>query len=76
MGHLPGFDARMVNEYLQAGYNVVTVNCLARWDRVGPSAALYPAEVVTEAEAYLRRVVETVQGGKARSVFYVGPVQV
>ena len=76
VGHLPGFDARMVDEYLKAGYNVVTVNCLARWDRVGPSASLYSQEVVAEADTYLHRVVDTVHAGKAKSVFYVGPVQV
>ena len=46
IGHLPGYDDRMVKEFLKAGYNVVTVNCLERWDRVGPSAVMYPADEV------------------------------
>ena len=35
-----------MKEFLKAGYNVVTVNCLERWDRVGPSASMYPADEV------------------------------
>ncbi len=35
IGHLPGFNARMVSEFLKAGYNVVTVNCLGKKKRMG-----------------------------------------
>lgn len=76
VGHLPGYNERMVREFLQAGYNVVTVNCLGTWDRVGPSARLYSAEEVKRADEYLRRVVDTIHAAGARSVLYVGPVQV
>src|SRR5262245_25555035 len=60
IGHLPGYHDRMVKEFLRAGYNVVTVNALARWDRVGPSASLYPPEEVKAADEYLRRTVDTI----------------
>jgi hypothetical protein len=76
IGHQPGFNERMVTEYLKAGYNVVTVNCLGTWDRVGPSAGMYSAEVVAQSDAYLRKVVHTVHAAGAKSVLYIGPVQV
>lgn len=65
----------MVKEFLKAGYNVVTVNCLDAWHVVGPSAGLFTADEVKRADAYLRRVVDTVHAGGAKSVLYVGPVQ-
>jgi hypothetical protein len=76
IGHLPGYDERMVKEFLKAGYNIVTVNCLERWDRVGPSAAMYPADEVKRADEYLHRVVDTIHAAGAKSVLYIGPVQV
>jgi len=76
IGHLPGYNERMVSEFLKAGYNVVTVNCLGNWDRVGPGANMYSAEEVAKADAYLRTVVDTVHRGGAKSILYVGPVQV
>jgi len=76
VGHLPGYNERMVSEFLKAGYNVVTVNCLGTWDRVGPSASMYSPEEVAKADAYLRKVVDTVHAGKAKSILYMGPVQV
>jgi len=76
VGHLPGYNERMVGEFLKAGYNVVTVNCLGTWDHVGPSAGMYPTDDVTRADAYLRKVVDTVHAGGAKSIFYIGPVQV
>jgi hypothetical protein len=76
IGHLPGYNERMVGEFLKAGYNVVTVNCLDAWYRVGPSAPMYRPEEVKRADAYLRRVVNTVHAGGAKSVLYIGPVQV
>ena len=75
IGHLPGYDDRMVKEFLKAGYNVVTVNCLDAWDHVGPSAVMYPADEVKRAEQYLHRVVDTVHAAGAKSVLYIGPVQ-
>lgn len=76
IGHLPGYNERMVAKYLASGYNVITVNCLGTWDRVGPSASLYPEDEVRRADAYLRNVVDKVHAGGARSVLYIGPVQV
>ena len=75
VGHLPGYNERMVSEYLKAGYNVITVNCLDAWDRVGPGAPIHTPEVVSRADAYLRNVVDTIHKGGAKSIFYLGPVQ-
>ena len=68
VGHLPGSPA-MATEFVKAGYNVVTLNVLGKWDIVGPSAKLYPAERVKEAEAYMREHVEKCHkaGAKASS---------
>ena len=76
IGHLPPAGWRMVDEYVKAGYNVITVNALRKWDIVGPTASLYPAKEVEEADAYLRRFVKTVHAAGAKAVFYIGPVQV
>ena len=76
MGHLPGYNERMVKEFLKAGYNVVTVNCLGTWDRVGPSAGIYSTEEVARCDAYLRTAVDTIHAGNAKSILYIGPVQV
>ena len=76
IGHLPGAGWRMVEEYAKAGYNVITVNTLTRWDRVGPSASMYPPNIAQEADEYLKRLVKTVHDAGAKSVFYLGPVQV
>jgi len=76
IGHLPGYNDRMVKEFLKAGYNVVTVNCLDNWDHVGPASAWYSPEKVKQADVYLRRVVDTIHGAGARCIFYIGPVQV
>ena len=76
IGHLPPADWHMIDEFLKAGYNVVTVNVLTRWDRVGPSASMYPVEEVAEADKYLRRVADTIHKAGARAIFYMGPVQV
>lgn len=53
VGHLPG-TGRMAAEFLKAGYDVVIVNALRKWDIVGPSAALYSKEEVEAAGRYLR----------------------
>jgi hypothetical protein len=76
VGHLPGYNERMMSEFLKAGYNVVTVNCLGNWDRVGPAARMYSPEEVARADAYLRKVVDMIHAAGAKSVLYIGPVQV
>jgi hypothetical protein len=75
VGHLPG-SPPMATEFVKAGYNVVTLNVLGKWETVGPSAKLYPPERVKEAEAYMREHVEKCHKGGAKAVFYMGPVQV
>ena len=75
IGHLPG-SPEMAVEFLKEGYDVVTLNALGRWNIVGPTAGLYPAERVKEAEDYLRTHVERCHAAGARAVFYIGPVQV
>jgi Beta-galactosidase trimerisation domain len=75
IGHLPG-DLRMSDAFVKAGYNVVTLNVLGRWEVVGPSAGMYPAERVKEAETYMRTHVERCHAAGAKAVFYMGPVQV
>jgi hypothetical protein len=75
IGHLPG-SLPMGEEFVKAGYNVVTLNVLGRWEVVGPSADLYPPERVKEAEQYLRTHVERCHKAGAKAVFYMGPVQV
>jgi hypothetical protein len=75
VGHLPG-SPEMATEFLKAGYNVVILNALGRWDAVGPAAGLHPPEKVKEAAGYLRAHVEKCHKAGAKAVFYVGPVQV
>ena len=75
VGHLPGSPA-MVEAFLKAGYNVVTLNVLGNWEVVGPSASLYPPERVKAAEEYMRTHVERCHAAGAKAVFYIGPVQV
>lgn len=75
VGHLPG-DLRMGEEFVKAGYNVVTLNVLTRWEVVGPSASMFSAERVAEAEKYLRTHVERCHAAGAKAIFYMGPVQV
>lgn len=66
----------MAEQFLQAGYNVVTLNVLGNWEIVGPSASLYPAERVQRAETYMRTHVERCHAAGAKAIFYMGPVQV
>jgi hypothetical protein len=75
VGHLPA-DLRMGEEFVKAGYNVVTLNVLTRWEVVGPSAHMFSAERVAEAEKYLRTHVERCHAAGAKAVMYLGPVQV
>jgi hypothetical protein len=75
IAHLPPADWRQIQEFLKAGYQVVTVNMLEKWDHVGPRSNDYPAQVMKDADAYLRRFVTTVHQAGARAVFYLGPVQ-
>ncbi|HEY2838722.1 MAG TPA: beta-galactosidase trimerization domain-containing protein [Pirellulales bacterium] len=75
VGHLPG-SLPMAQAFVKAGYNVVTLNALGRWDIVGPSAHLYPPDRVKEAEEYLRTHVDRCHAAGAKAIFYIGPVQV
>lgn len=75
VGHLPG-SLPMAAEFVKAGYNVVTLNALGRWEIVGPSASLYPAARVKEAEEYLHTHVERCHAAGVKAIFYIGPVQV
>ena len=75
VGHLPG-SLPMAEQFVKAGYNVVTLNVLGRWDVVGPSAHFYPPERVKEAEQYMRTHVERCHAAGAKAIFYIGPVQV
>ncbi|QEH36089.1 Trehalose utilization [Aquisphaera giovannonii] len=76
IGHLPPGLERMPEAFAAAGYNVITINALRKWDVVGPTANLYPAEEVRQADDYLRRFVALVHGAGAKAVLYIGPVQV
>ena len=75
IGHLPG-SLSVGAEFLKAGYNVVTINVLGNWDIVGPSAHLYPAQRVKEAETYMHTHVERCHAAGAKAIFYIGPDQV
>jgi hypothetical protein len=76
IGHLPPGLGRMPEAYAKAGYNVITINALRKWDIVGPSAHLYKPEEVRAADDYLRTFVALVHGAGAKAVLYIGPVQV
>jgi hypothetical protein len=75
VGHLPG-SLTMGEEFVKAGYNVVTLNVLGNWEVVGPSASLYPPERVKQAGEYMRTHVERCHAAGAKAIFYIGPVQV
>jgi len=75
IAHLPPADWRQIQEYFKAGYQVVAVNTLEKWDRVGPRSNDYPAQVVRDADAYLRRFVKIAHDAGGKAVFYLGPVQ-
>ena len=76
IGNLPPGLGRMPEAFVKAGYNVITINALRKWDIVGPTASLYPPEEVKEADDYLREYVSLVHGAGAKAIFYIGPVQV
>jgi hypothetical protein len=76
IGHLPPDAGRMTDRFARAGYNVIIINALRKWDIVGPTASLYPAAEVQGAEDYMRRFVERVHAAGAKALFYIGPVQV
>ncbi|WP_165226484.1 ThuA domain-containing protein [Aquisphaera insulae] len=76
IGHLPPGLGRMPEAFAAAGYNVITINALRKWDIVGPTASLYPAEEVRQADEYIRKFVSLVHGAGAKAVLYIGPVQV
>jgi hypothetical protein len=67
IGHLPPGLGRMPEAYLAAGYNVLTINALRKWDVVGPTASLYDAAEVKEADEYLRRYVKMVHKDGAKA---------
>lgn len=75
IAHLPPADWRQIGEYVRMGYQVVAVNTLAQWDRVGPQAADYPSNIVAEADRYLKRIVSLTHPAGVKAVFYLGPVQ-
>lgn len=75
VAHLPPADWRQIDAFAREGYQVIAVNTLSQWDRVGPGAVDYDPAVVTEADAYLRRFVTRVHEAGAKAVFYFGPVQ-
>jgi len=54
----------------------VTVNAMVQWYQVGPSAHLFKPEVSEQADAHLRRLVDTIHKAGAKSIIYLGPVQV
>src|SRR5262249_9639948 len=56
IAHVPPADWRQIQEYVRAGYQVIAVNTLEKWDHVGPRSVDYPEKVVKEADAYLRRI--------------------
>jgi len=66
----------MVDEFLKSGYNVVIVNANGAWWKVGPSAGLYSPDEVKAADEYMRRLTDTIHKAGAKSIFYIGPVQV
>jgi hypothetical protein len=76
VGHLPPGLGRMPEAFLKAGYEVITINALRKWDIVGPTAHLYKPDEVSKADDYLRRFVALVHGAGAKAVLYIGPVQV
>lgn len=75
VAHLPPVQWRQVEEFLNAGYNVVTANMMEKWDRVGPTAHFYSAEQVDQADRHMRRYVETVHAAGAKALFYFGPLE-
>ncbi len=73
VGHLPG-SLPMSEAFVNAGYNVVTLNTLGRWNIVGPSASLYPAERVKEAEeVHAHRTSTAAIAQVQRPSFTLGP---
>src|SRR6266478_3230469 len=52
IAHLPPADWRQIQEFLKAGYQVIAVNTLEKWDHVGPRSNDYPAQVVKDADSY------------------------
>ena len=56
IGHLPPGLGRMPEAYARAGYEVITINALRKWDIVGPTAPLYKPEEVRQADDYLPKV--------------------
>src|SRR5262249_11808629 len=76
IGHLPPGLGRMPESYAKAGYNVIILNALRKWEIVGPSADLYDPAEVRRADKYLRDFVALAHGGGAQAGLYIGPVHV
>lgn len=76
IGHLPPGLGRMPESFLDAGYNVLIINALRKWDIVGPSSSLYDPAEVKAADEYMRKFVAMVHARGAKALFYIGPVQV
>jgi hypothetical protein len=76
IGHLPPGLGRMPEEFAKAGYNVIILNALRKWELVGPSAELYDPKEVARADKYLRDFVALAHDAGAKAVLYIGPVQV
>jgi outer membrane protein assembly factor BamB len=75
IAHLPPADWRQISSFLGKGYQVLAVNTLERWDRVGPASVDYDPTTVSDAETYLRQFVNMTHAYGAKAIFYMGPVQ-
>src|SRR5262245_29255945 len=67
IAHLPPADWHQIDEFIKAGYDVITVNTLAKWDRVGPRAPEFSPQEVRSADQYLRKIVDTIHGAGRRA---------
>src|SRR5262249_44944155 len=75
IAHLPPADSRQISSFLGSGYQVLTVNTLLQWDRVGPGSADYTSDVVSNANDYLTYFASSAHAFGTKAVFYLGPVQ-
>src|SRR5262249_30658031 len=62
VGHLPPGLGRVPEAFARAGYEVITINALRKWDIVGPTADLYKPDEVRQADDYLRKFVVLAHG--------------
>jgi outer membrane protein assembly factor BamB len=75
IAHLPPADWRQISSFLQKGYQVLAINTLERWDRIGPASVDYDPQTVSDAETYIRQFVNTTHAYGAKAILYMGPVQ-